>query len=118
VSDAYLESMLLGACPGLRESWREYRGTFADGDARDDQRLLDAVRRHVLGLLVAGRVAEFARFARTLERLLGKADPVLYELLLDDLVRPLAADVHTAGISPSLVAPHLGTRTALAWPPA
>jgi len=116
VSDAYLESMLLGACPGLRESWREYRGTFADGDARDDQRLLDVVRRHVLGLLAAGRVAEFSRFARAIERLLGEADPVLYDLLLDGLVRPLAADVHAARISSSLVAPHLGPRTALAWP--
>jgi hypothetical protein len=109
--------MLLGACPALREPWQAHRRTFAGSDAPDDKQLLDAVRRHVVGLLVAGRVAEFARFARTLERLLGEADPMLYELLLDGLVRPLAVDVQTARISSSLVAPHLGMRTALAWPP-
>jgi hypothetical protein len=116
VSDAYLESMLLGACPELRELWQQYRRTFAGGDAPDDQQLLDAVRRHVVELLAAGRVAEFSRFARTIERLVGEADPVLYELLLDGLLRPLAHDVRAAGIAPSLVVPHLGTRTALAWP--
>ena len=77
---------------------------------------LDAVRRHVVELLAAGRVAEFSRVARTIERLFGEADPMLYELLLDGLLRPLARDVRAAGIAPSLVVPHLGTRTALAWP--
>ena len=114
MSDAYLESMLLGACPEVRESWQQYRRTFA-GDTSDDQQLLDIVRRHVLGLLASGRVAEFSRFPRTIERLFGEADPVLYDLLLDGLLRPLARDVRAAGIAPSLVAPHLGTRTALAW---
>jgi len=115
MSDAYLEALLLGACPEVRDSWQQYRRTFA-GDMSDDQQLLDVVRRHVLGLLAAGRVAEFSRFARTIERLFGEADPMLYELLRDGLLRPLARDVRAAGIAPSLVAPHLGTRTALAWP--
>ena len=116
VTSSYLESVLLGACPELRESWQRYRRTFAAGEAPRDQQLLDAVRRHVVELLVAGRVAEFSRFARAIERLFGEADPVLYELLLDGLVHPLAADVRATGIAPSLVVPHLGARTALAWP--
>ncbi|MBW8770346.1 MAG: hypothetical protein JF589_11355 [Gemmatimonadetes bacterium] len=116
VSSAYLESVLLGACPELREGWQAHRRSFAAGDEASDAALLDAVRRHVLGLLAAGRVAEFSRFARAIERLLGEADPVLYELLLDGLLRPLAHDVREAGIAASLVVPHLGTRTTLAWP--
>jgi len=117
VSDSYLESMLLGACPALRESWQAHRRTFTGGDAPDDQQLLDAVRRYAVEQLAVGRVAEFARISRTLERLFGEADPVLYELLLDGLLRPLARDVRAAGIASSLVVPHLGPRTALAWPP-
>src|SRR5690349_5308137 len=109
--NSYLESVLLGACPELREEWQVRRRSFGARES-DDAELLDAVRRHVLGLLAAGRVAEFSRFARAIERLLGESDPVLYELLLDGLLRPLAADVHAARISPALVAPHLGTRTA------
>ena len=116
MSDAYLESVLLGACPELRESWQQYRRTFAAGTVPDDQQLLDAVRRYVVEQLAAGRVVEFSRIARTIERLFGEADPVLYELLLDGLVRPLARDARDAGIAPSLVVPHLGARTALAWP--
>jgi hypothetical protein len=116
VSDAYLESLLLGACPELRDSWRAHRHTFTGTDAADDQLLLDAVRRHVLGLLAAARVAEFSRFARAIERVLGDADPLLFELLSEGLLQPLARDVREAGIAPSLVAPYLGRRTELAWP--
>jgi hypothetical protein len=116
VSSSYLESVLLGACPELRERWQAHRRSFGAGDEASDEALLDAVRRHVLALLATGRVAEFSRFARAIERLLAEADPVLYELLLDGLVLPLARDVRDAGVAPSLVAPHLGTRTALAWP--
>ena len=110
----YLESTLLGACPGLRESWASHRRTFGSDDA-DDRALLDAVRRYVVGLLAAGRVAEFSRFARTLERLIGEADPILYDLLREGLLRPLARDVHEAGLERSRVAPYLGERTRLAW---
>ena len=111
----FRESTLLGACPELRESWDAHRLTFAPGAAPSDGELLDAVRRHVVQLLAAGRVAEFARFARTLERLLSEADPMLYELLLDGLLHPLAHDVRAAGIPDSRVAPYLGARTELAW---
>ena len=111
----YLESTLLAACPELRESWHSHRRTFGARDEPDDGALFDAVRRHVVGLLAAGRVAEFSRFARALERLIGEADPILYDLLREGLLRPLARDVHDAGIEESRVAPYLGARTALAW---
>jgi hypothetical protein len=116
VTDAYLESLLLGACPELREPWQTLRRSFGPGSELDDGALLDAVRRHVLGLLAAGRVAEFSRFARTIERLLGEADPVLFELLREGLLRPLARDVREAAIPEVHVAPHLGQRLALVWP--
>ena len=112
----FLESTLLGACPDLRESWQAHRRTFGAIDEPDDRALLDPVRRHVVELLVAGRVAEFSRFARTMERFLGDADPMLYELLREELLRPLARDVHEAGIPHARVAPSLGTRLGLAWP--
>jgi hypothetical protein len=113
---SFLESTLLSACPGLRESWDSHRRTFGAGDGLGDQDLLDAVRRHVLELLVTGRVAEFSRFARTLERLIGEADPILYDLLREGLLRPLARDVRAAKIDESRITPYLGDRTALAWP--
>ena len=77
--------------------------------------LLDAVRRYVVGLIAAGRVAEFSRFARSLERLMCEADPVLYDLLREGLLLPLARDVREAGLERSRVAPYLGERTRLAW---
>ena len=116
MSSPFLESTLLGACPGLRESWDAHRRTFGAIGAPDDEALLDAVRRHVVGLLGAGRVAEFARFARAMERVLGDADPMLDELLREHLLRPLAADLTAAGITRAQVEPFLGPRTALASP--
>ncbi|PYP79193.1 MAG: hypothetical protein DMD35_09195 [Gemmatimonadetes bacterium] len=113
---SFLESTLLSSCPDLRESWQAHRRSFGPGEEPDDQMLLDAVRRHVLGLLAAGRAAEFSRFARALERLIGEADPILYDLLREGLLRPLARDVREAGVEPSCVAPYLGARTSLAWP--
>jgi hypothetical protein len=118
VFNPFLESTLLGACPELRESWRAHRRTFVPVEEPDERALLDAVRRHVVGLLVAGRVAEFARFTRTMERLLGEADPLLEDLLREGLLEPLAADVAAAGVPRARVAPHLGPRTTLAWPDA
>ena len=114
--DPFLESTLLGACPGLRESWESHRRTFGAGAEPDDRALLDAVRRHVVELLVAGRAAEFSRFARAMERVLGDADPVLYELLREGLLRPLARDVRHAGVPTERVDPYLGARLGLAWP--
>ena len=111
----FLESTFLTACPGLRDSWETHRRTFHAGDEPDDQALLDAVRRHVVELLAAGRVAEFSRFARAVERLIGEADPILYDLLREGLLRPLARDVREAGIEESRVVPYLGARTELAW---
>jgi hypothetical protein len=118
VSSRFVESVLLGACPGLRESWDAHRRTFAADGPPDDRELLDAVRRYVLGLLAAGRVAEFSRFTSGIERLLSDADPMLYELLREGLLRPLAHDVHDAGIARAMVHPHLGPRLGLAWPDA
>jgi hypothetical protein len=115
VSSPYLESVLLGACPELRAWWDASRHGGSGAEPTDAE-LLDAVRRHVVELLAAGRVAEFARFARALERLLVEADPVLHELLLDGLIHPLARDVRLAGVPVAHVAPHLGRRTELAWP--
>jgi hypothetical protein len=114
--NAFLESTLLSACPGLRESWDAHRRTFAGRDEPDDGALFDAVRRHVVGLLAAGRVAEFSRFARALERLIGEADPILFDVLREGLLRPLAREVRDAGIDESRVAPYLGARTRLAMP--
>lgn len=111
----FLESTLLGACPGLCEFWQSHRQTFSARDDPDDGALFDAVRRHVVGLVAAGRVSEFSRFARTLERLIGEADPILYDVLCDGLVRPLARDVRDAGFEGSRIAPYLGARTALVW---
>jgi hypothetical protein len=115
VLDSYLESALLGACPGLRDEWSAVRRTFRDGSTPDEERLFTHVRLHLVGLLLAGRVAEFTRFARTLERLLGDADPVLHDLLRDRLVRPLAREAGEASVSPSRVEPHLGPRMRVLW---
>jgi hypothetical protein len=116
MSSAYLESTLLGACPELRPAWEARRlAAASSSDDPDDSALLDEVRRHAIALLAAGRVAEFARLARALERLLAEADPVLHVLLLDGLVRSLARDVRAAAIPDAHVAPHLGRRLALAW---
>ena len=116
MTNPFLEATLLGACPELRTAWQEYRRTFVGGAGPDDRQLLDTVRRYVVQQLAAGRAVEFSRVARTIERLFGEADPVLYAPLLDGLLLPLARDVRAAGIASSLIVPHLGARTALAWP--
>src|SRR5215218_9683093 len=113
---SFLESTFLAACPGLRESWDSHRRTFGARDEPDDRALFDAVRRHVVGLLATSRVAEFSRFARALERLIGEADPILYDLLREGLLLPLANDLRDARIEDSRLAPYLGARTSLAWP--
>ena len=110
----FLESTFLAACPGLRQLM---------GLAPAD------VRRGVTGpttrpcsmpcddtwsdLLAARRVAEFSRFARTLERLIGEADPVLYDLVREGLLRPLALDVRAGEDRAIAIAP-VSRRTHLA----
>jgi hypothetical protein len=116
VISRFLESSFLAACPGLRESWESHRRTFGANGGPDDVALLDAVRRHVVGLLATGRVAEFSRFARALERMIGEADPILYDLLREGLLLPLAADLRDAKVDDSRLVPYLGERTSLAWP--
>ena len=68
--------------------WQAHRRTFA-GERADDQPLLDAVRRHVVELLVAGRVAEFALHSHD-RAPARRGGPVLYELLREGLLRPRA----------------------------
>jgi hypothetical protein len=111
VSSSWLESSLLGASPGLRDSWDAVRRTHPPGGPPSDEALLHHVRAHVVALLVTGRAAEFSRFARTVERLLAEADPVLYELLGDHLLHPLARAANDAGVEPARITTHLGPRT-------
>ncbi len=76
---------------------------------------LDALRFHVVGLASVGRAAEFSRFAQTLDRLLAEADPILEDLLIAELVAPLAAAVRDGELPVQVVEPHLGARTRAAW---
>jgi hypothetical protein len=115
VIDGFLESALLAACPGLRDDWNAVRRTYSETGAPDETEFFTHVRMHVVGLLAAGRVAEFTRFARTVERLLGDADPVLHDLLRDQLVRPLARDVRDANVARELFEPHVGARMRQMW---
>ena len=115
--DGYLESTLLAACPGLRDGWNAVRRTHAGSPAPSEDELFVHVRLHVVGLLASRRLAEFSRFARAIDRLLADADPLLLDLLHDRLLRPLAHELREAGVSPSLVEPHLGPRLRAAWQP-
>ena len=111
MSSAWLESSLLSACPGLRDSWDAVRRTYPVGSRPSDDVLLHHVRAHVLALLVTGRAAEFSRFARTVERLLEEADPVLCDLLREHLLQPLAQETSDARVEPARITSHLGRRT-------
>ena len=113
--DVYLESELLAACPGLRDSWSAVRRTYQPPSAPDVAEFFTRVRLYVVGLLAARRAAEFTRFARSLERLLVEADPVLHDLLRDQLVRPLAREARDANVPPSLIEPYLGARMREMW---
>jgi hypothetical protein len=68
-----------------------------------------------VGLVVAGRVVGFARFATSIERLLGEADPVLAELLERELLVPLATALADVNVSAGCVVPHLGPHTRAVW---
>ena len=75
---------------------------------RSDPKHFEAL--HALGILryQCGELGEA-------ERLIGEADPILYDVLREGLVQPLARDVRETGFDESRVAPYLGIRTALVW---
>jgi hypothetical protein len=112
VARSFLESTFLTACPTFRPSWDGLRRSGTEPDA---SAFLGALRFHVLGLASVGRVAEFTRFAQTLDRLLAEADPILEDLLDAELVEPLARAVRDGALSPALIEPHLGACTRAAW---
>ena len=91
------------------------RHSYGPDTEPDASTFLGALRFHVVGLASVGRVAEFTRFAQTLDRLLAEADPILEDLLVAELVRPLATAVRAGEIAPALIEPHLGARTRAAW---
>lgn len=115
MADSFLERTILAACPSFRPVWDAQRRGYAPGAEPRVADFFATLRVHVVGLVAAGRVAEFAQAMRGVERLLGDADPVLAELLAEELVRPLAASVQSEGLSPALVVPHLGPRTQRTW---
>jgi hypothetical protein len=112
---SFLESSFLTACPSFRSSWETLRRGWEPGSEPDASSFLGALSLHVAGLASVGRVAEFARFAQTLDRLLVDADPILEELLTEHLVAPLATAVRSGELAPSVVEPFLGGRTRVAW---
>ena len=112
---SFLESTFLTACPSFRSSWEALRRGYGPHAEPDASEFLGALRFHVAGLASVGRVAEFARFAQTLDRLLVEADPILEDLLVAELVAPLAAAVRAGELASQLVEPHLGARTLAVW---
>ena len=112
---SFLESARAGILPSFAHEWETHRRAFAPGSPPTDADLLAALRAHVVSLLHDGRVAETTRFFYALERLLGEADPVLRDLLSDDLIAPLAAECRLATIDPRRIEPYLGERTRQAW---
>jgi hypothetical protein len=112
---SFLESTFLTACPTFRPTWEALRRGYAPGAEPDASSFLGALRFHVVGLVSVGRVAEVARFAQTLDRLLVEADPILEDLLLEELVGPLARAVRDGELASSIIEPHLGARTRTMW---
>lgn len=112
---SFLESTFLTACPTFRPSWEALRRSYEPGTEPDASTFLGALRFHVVGLASVGRVAEFTRFAQTLDRLLAEADPILEDLLDLELVGPLAMAVRDGELASALIEPHLGPRTRAAW---
>ena len=112
---SFLESTFLTACPSFRPHWESVRRGYEPGSEPDAATFLDALRFQVVGLVSVGRAAEFTRFAQTLDRLLGEADPILEELLTERLVAPLAEAVRGGELARQRVEPHLGARTRAAW---
>lgn len=112
---SFLESSFLTACPSFHSSWETHRRGYEPGSQPDASAFLGALGLHVTGLASVGRVAEFARFAQTLDRLLAGADPILEELLSEHLVAPLAGAVRNGELAAAVVEPFLGVRTRVVW---
>jgi hypothetical protein len=112
---SFLESSFLTACPSFRPSWEARRRSYAPDAEPDAPSFLGVLSLHMVGLASVGRVAEFTRFAQTLDRLLGEADPILEDLLTEHLVAPLAVAVRSGELASSLIEPHLGARTRAVW---
>ena len=112
---SFLESALAGACPSFNDEWTVLRQTYPPDEPPSARAFLGALRAHLLQQLALGRVAELTRLFYALERLLGEADPILEELLTDELIAPLARELAGTSIDPRLVLPHLGRRTRRAW---
>jgi hypothetical protein len=112
---SFLESSFLTACPSFRASWEALRRGYGPESEPTASEFLGALGFHVAGLASVGRVAEFTRFAQTLDRLLVGADPILEDLLVGELVAPLAAAVRAGELPAQLIEPHLGARTLAAW---
>ena len=115
MAGSYLESTLGGTLPSFAAEWAAHRRAFPPDSPPGDADFLAAFRAHVVSLLAAGRVAETTRFFYALERLLGEADPILRDLLDQDVVRALATECRHAGIDARRVEPHLGERARATW---
>lgn len=112
---SFLASTFLAACPSFGPTWDALRRTYAPDAEPDAAAFLGALHRHVVALASVGRIAEFCRFAQTLDRLLAEADPILEDLLMVELVQPLASAVRNGDLASASVEPHLGPRTRAAW---
>ena len=112
---SYLESALTSSCPSFRHAWTMMRAGYPPHSPPTAEGFLRALRAHVIHSLEAGRVADVTRLFYAVERLLEGADPVLQELLEEQLLRPLAAEFQQARLDPGLVLPHLGERSRAVW---
>ena len=115
VGRTFLESALAGTLPSFAAEWEAHRRAYAPGTSPSDLDFLASLRTHVVQLLNEGRVAETSRLFYALERMLGEADPLLYDVLARDLIAALATECRFAGIDSRRVEPYLGRRTRDAW---
>jgi hypothetical protein len=112
---SFLESTFLTACPALAPDWDALRRARAPGDEPSAAEFLGVVALHLRGLVAGGQVAEFSRVSRTVERLLEEADPILLDLLRDELLAPIAHAAGRGELATASLLPHLGPRTRSLW---
>ena len=112
---SFLQTSLVGTLPSFASEWDAHRRAYPPGSPPGDGEFLATLRAHVLHLLGEGRVAETTRFFYTVERLLGEADPILYDVLARDLIGALATECRQAAIDARRVEPYLGDRTRVVW---